>query len=234
VTALAQCATPASTGTATPTPTPTGTPTAAFTLTTTVVPFASPTVAVPLSGIYISANLTDVQPNAYFDMVLSVDGAAENAPVSFGPLGSMVGLNGTGSNSYTGGMGEGYSYNSAPYFPGSYYVINAYTSIGTASVTLLAPGRPAYTGSDTFTWSPEGNADYATSSENKVGGIYYQTENTTGDIDSPYTFPASAFSDPGYDYTYSMTTRAAGFNITNANPQSYFMIYSEAVTTVVH
>jgi hypothetical protein len=55
-----------------------------------------------------------------------------------------------------------------------------------------------------------------------------------GGIDWPYTFPASAFSDPGYNYTYSMTAWAASFNINNANPQFYFPIYLEAVTTVGH
>ncbi len=228
--------TPSSTLTATVNNTPTGTATATATLqvtpTTTLAPFASPTIAVPPTGIYIAANLTDMQPDSNFNMVLSVNGAAENAPVSFGPVGSMVSLTGTSSYNTTGGAVEGYFYGSAPYSPGSYYVIEAFTTIGTASVTLLAPGRPVYTGSNTFTWSPEGNADFASSSENKVGGIYYQTENYTGDIDSPFTFPVSALSDPGNNYTLSMYARAASFNISNANSQSYFLIYSDTVVTV--
>jgi len=230
---LAVTSTPTNTLTVTATATPNiALPTA--TATTTIAPFASPTVGIPPNGIYISANLTDVQPNAYFNMVLSVNGATESDPVSFGPVGSLVSVPSTGTVTYSGLTGEGYFYNSAPYSPGSNYVIEAFTSIGTASVTLLAPGRPVYTGNNTFTWSPDGNADFATSSENKVGGIYYQTENTTGEIASPFTFPAAAYSEPGYNYTYSMYARAASFNITNANPQSYFLIYSEAVTLVAH
>ncbi len=222
--------TPTQTFTTTGTPTQTGTPTASPTGTSVMTPFPSPIPSMtPPPGIYITANLTDMGSNPEnFLMMLSVNGAYDpSASVSFGTSGSLSSL--TASPHATGAS---YFYGSTPYSPGSYYVISAATTIGTASVTLQAPGRPSYTGSDTFTWSPEGNSDYATSSENKVGGIYYQTENTTGDIDSPFTFPATCYSDPGNTYTYSMTARNASFDITGAASQSYFMIYSEAVTNV--
>jgi hypothetical protein len=113
---------------------------------------------------------------------------------------------------------------SALYSPGSEYVLEAFTSIGTASVTLLAPGRPVYTGSNNYTWSPEGNADFAESYSQTA--IYFQSENTTADIDSPYTFPTSAFANPISNYTSRVVSRSISFDIFNANPQSFFIIGS--------
>jgi hypothetical protein len=200
-------------------------------------PIYSPTYVVPSTGIYVGAFVWNdpdetTQPGrADFNMLLSVVGAAENDPVTLGIDGSTTVLSGESATYSTGSPAESYGA-SVTYFPGADYFINVTTSVGAVAVTLMAPGTPVYSSKNTFTWSPEGNSDYAAAAEDSGSLSIYQSANYSADIDSPYTFPAAAFPVTGIDYTLLMMSHNSTNQISGADSESYFYITSRAITVV--
>lgn len=224
--------TPTATVTLSDTPTPTLTTTSTPTPVSSFTPITTPTFVIPSSGIFVGAYMYADAISGSVNIMLAVNGAAENDPVTFETIGSTTNLTGDGTASYTGGTVETYYYAPVSCLPGASYIIGVQTSAGTANVTLAGPGNPVYTSTNTFTWSPNGNASYATAVEEGGSGSLYQSKNTTDNIISPYTFPPGAFPASGYSYELSVTAVNETTQIAGASPQSYFLITSMAATLV--
>lgn len=164
------------------------------------------------------------------NVMLAVNGAAENDPVTYGIIGATSTVTGNGTQSYTGGTVETY-YAGVSCVPGASFIIGVQTSGGTASVTLTEPGNPVYSSTNTFTWSPSGNASFSDAIQQTGGGALFQSESTMASITSPYTFPPAAFPSPG-SYELKVTADNETTQVTGASLQSYFIIESPGITIV--
>jgi len=154
--------------TSTSTVTPTGTPSLTSTATLTSTPSSTPTVTLtPTATPYIRWNVCSINreindwgatpvTQVDYNLQITVNGVAETTCAV-----TVTGPGGAVRVPYVSSISDNANYyysDTVSYTPGGTYVFEAYTSVGTASATFVAPGGDGFApGGTSLTWAYPGN-----------------------------------------------------------------------------
>jgi len=226
-------ATPFSTLMSTSTSTPTRTSTQAVTLTATIPPTQTATITTTWqAGLYVRGYVESDGSgvlSTYYDIVANGSPAHGVSLTLVGPGISLDGVYQYDIASYARYLSPG----SGTFQAGADYVLTVVSGVGTAAVTLQAPGMASIASDgSTVSWSPEGNRDYLVV-DRTLPSILYSVFNSGigNDLTSMFTVPGSAYPTTG---TYQLTMRTVAYSssIQGAIPPSEFKIVQRKNATV--